>query len=326
MRTRLDGRVAAGVMAFVLIVLECAGRLDAAEPAGMTGKITLSGAWALYPMVVKWAGEFKKVNPGVTIDISAGGAGKGVTDALTRSVDLGMVSRDLNAAEVAKGAWALAVVKDAVVPTLSSGNPVAGAILKRGMTCPEFTSIWISAKATRWNAFVPYGKQELPLHAYSRSDACGAAETWAKYLGGNQQDLKAVGVYGDPGLAEAVRKDPLGIGFNNIGFAYDARTRKPVAGLRIIPLDLNGNGVIDPGEDFYATMDELEKAIADGRYPSPPARALLLVSKGVPQDKTVLAFLRWILADGQKYVADAGYICLSADTLSAERAKLEPGK
>lgn len=302
------------------------GRLDAAEPTGVTGKITLSGAWALYPMVVKWAGEFKRVNPGVTIDISAGGAGKGVTDALTRSVDLGMVSRDLNPAEVGKGAWWVSVVKDAVVPTLNSENPVAGAILKRGMTRAEFTSIWMTAKGAQWTAFAAHGKQALPIHAYTRSDACGAAETWAKYLGGNQQDLKAVGVYGDPGLAEAVRRDPLGIGYNNIGFVYDAKTRRPVAGLQIIPIDVNGNGAIEAGEEFYATMDDLTRAIADGRYPSPPARALHLVSQGVPQNKAVLEFLRWILTDGQRYVPEAGYISLSPDTLRGELLKLGAGK
>jgi len=41
------------------------------------GTLTLSGAWALYPMAVRWAEEFRKINPEVRIDISAGGAGKG---------------------------------------------------------------------------------------------------------------------------------------------------------------------------------------------------------------------------------------------------------
>ena len=43
---------------------------------------------------------------------------------------------------------------------------------------------------------------------------------------------------------------------------------------QVIPLDLNGNGKIDPEEDFYATSTELNAAIAEGKYPSPPARNL----------------------------------------------------
>ena len=53
-----------------------------------TGQISISGAFALYPMVIRWADEYKKINPGVRFDISAGGAGKGISDAL--------ITRDLS--------------------------------------------------------------------------------------------------------------------------------------------------------------------------------------------------------------------------------------
>ena len=66
----------------------------------LKGEISLSGAFALYPMVVKWAEEFKKIHPNVRIDISGGGAGKGMTDALAKVVDLGMVSRDVHDVEL----------------------------------------------------------------------------------------------------------------------------------------------------------------------------------------------------------------------------------
>ncbi len=302
------------------------GRQAAAAQAGMSGKVTISGAWALYPMVVKWAEEFRKINPGVTIDISAGGAGKGMADALSQTVDLGMVSREINPVEISKGAWWVSVVKDAVVPTLNSENPLADAILKRGMTSNEFAAVWVTGKTTRWDSLVQGASGEVPIHVYTRSDACGAAETWAKYLGGNQQDLKAVGVYGDPGLAEAVRKDKLGIGFNNINFVYDAKNKLPVAGLKIIPIDVNGNGKVDKEEEFYANLDELTKAIGDGRYPSPPARALHLVSFGQPKNMAVIEFLKWALTDGQKYVPEAGYINLPPEKLAEEVKKLESGK
>ena len=61
----------------------------------LKGEISFSGAFALYPMVVKWADEFRKLHPNVRIDISGGGAGKGMTDALAKVVDLGMVPREI---------------------------------------------------------------------------------------------------------------------------------------------------------------------------------------------------------------------------------------
>lgn len=163
---------------------------------------------------------------------------------------------------------------------------------------------------------------KAPIHIYTRSDACGAAEIWAKFSGKKQEDLLGSGVFGDPGLALAVKKDPVGIGYNNIGYAYDQKTKKQVSGIRVVPLDLNNNGKIDPDENFYETQNQIVNAIAQGKYPSPPARELFFVTKGKPQNKAMKEFIKWALTDGQKYVGSAGYINLPNDKLIKEREKL----
>lgn len=288
----------------------------------LKGKISLSGAWALYPMAVTWAAEFKKLHPQVQIDISAGGAGKGMTDVISGLVDIGMVSRDVYPEEIRKGAYSIATVKDAVVAVVNALNPAINDILTKGMKKDAANNIWITGKYKNWYQAFPTSSK-APIHVYTRSDACGAAEVWAKYFGKKQEDLLGSGVYGDPGLALAVKKDPLGIGFNNIGYAYDHTNRKQVQGLRVVPLDLNNNDKIDSNENFYTTFDEIVDAIAKGIYPSPPARELYFVTKGKPQDPIVLEFIRWALTEGQKYVKEAGYINLSQEKLANELKKLE---
>ncbi|MCK4445390.1 MAG: hypothetical protein KAW09_12655, partial [Thermoplasmata archaeon] len=42
--------------------------------------IRVSGAWALYPMMVRWGEEYRTVNPELRVDVSGGGAGQGMTD------------------------------------------------------------------------------------------------------------------------------------------------------------------------------------------------------------------------------------------------------
>jgi phosphate transport system substrate-binding protein len=100
---------------FFLIFISCS--LVATRPnvsgSDLEGEISISGAFALYPLAVKWADEFKKENPGVKIDISAGGAGKGMTDVLSNMVDIGMVSREVYASEIEKGAFPVGVAIDA---------------------------------------------------------------------------------------------------------------------------------------------------------------------------------------------------------------------
>jgi phosphate transport system substrate-binding protein len=70
-------------------------------------------------------------------------------------------------------------------------------------------------------------------------------------------------------------------------------------------------------------MDDLIDAITSGKYPSPPARDLYLVSKGKPQKELVTRFLKWILSDGQKFVNEAGYIALSKEKISQEQKRVE---
>jgi len=296
-----------------------------AEPLSadeLQGTITISGAWALYPMAVKWAEEFQKIHPWVKIDIAAGGAGKGMVDCLAEAVDLGMVSRDIFPEEIKKGACWFSVVKDAVVPTTNASNPVLPDILSRGIKKQTFLDIWITGKTKSWGEVI--GRDiDQPISVYTRSDACGAAETWAKFLGAKQEDLRGVGVYGDPGLAQAVKQDVRGIGFNNINYAYDTATKKPLAGLVVLPIDWNENGRIDPQEDFYDNRDKLVGAISQGQYPSPPARLLHFVSQGNPKKKIVREFIKWVLTDGQKYVPESGYINLSAEKIREELAKLQ---
>ena len=271
----------------------------------MKGKLTISGAFALYPLTVKWAEEFHKLHPRVTVNISAGGAGKGMADALSKMVELGMYSKEISPEEKARGAWWIAASKDAVLPVMNAGCPYVAGLMKTGLTKQKFFDVFISGNIKTWGQLMGTGSTQ-ELQVFTRSDACGAADMWAKFLNNKkQEDLLGIGVNGDPGVADAVRNNNYGIGYNNLNFVFDMQTRKPYQGLSVIPIDLNGNGKIDKEEDFYHSLDEVMNAINTGQYPSPPARALYFVSAGKPTSKLAIAFLQWILTDGQKYVGEA---------------------
>ena len=305
--------VSIATLGLLLSIIACGGKRKAVE-GELSGEITLSGAFALYPLAVKWAEEFQKIHPNVRIDISAGGAGKGMTDALAGVVDLGMVSRDIYPQEVEKGAVGFAVAKDAVVPTINAENPLLAELLERGLTRDAASDLWITQNNKTWGQLVGT-KNNTPIHLYTRSDACGAAETWALWIGKKQEDLAGTAVFGDPGLAQAVQKDKLGIGFNNLSYAYDESSRLPNPGILVLPIDVDGNGKIDESERFYDTKDDIIAAIAADKYPSPPARDLYLVAKGKPTNPAVVEFLRYILTDGQQHNVPIGYISLPQEKL-----------
>ncbi|MDR2385620.1 MAG: PstS family phosphate ABC transporter substrate-binding protein [Tannerella sp.] len=313
------------LLAGVMLCTSCAGRtkkdVDAAAGGGLSGNIQISGAFALYPMAVKWAEEFRKIHPAVKIDISGGGAGKGMTDVLAGVVDIGMVSREIYVQESEKGALPFAVVKDAVIPTIHADNPERAIINKTGLKREIAAKLW-NRELKTWGEILGTSSV-VPVHVYTRSDACGAGETFAAWFGKKQENLKATAVFGDPGVAAAVQKDRVAIGYNNIAYTYDQNTGKPYESMAVIPIDVNDNGTIEPDEDFYQTSGTLIKAINENRYPSPPARDLYLVTKGKPAKPEVIALLEYILSQGQQYAEESGYIGLSEDRLAKETAKLK---
>ena len=315
-------RIVVYLFCFILFVsFLYSSQVMAADPAqNLKGTVRISGAWALYPMMVKWGEEFRKTYPGIRIDISAGGAGKGIADALNGLVDIGMVSRDIRPEEIKPGTTYVPVVKDAVFPTMSMNNPAMKNIAKKGIKKKTFNDLWILGKPLTWGE-ISGTNTKNSMQVYTRSDSCGAAETWAHYLGKKQEDLKGVGVYGDPGLAEAVKRDVYGVGYNNLNYAYDAKTGLPVAGIQIIPIDVNENGKIDPNEDL-STKEKAIKAVLSGVYPSPPARDLYLITKERFKEPSK-TFVQWILTEGQKYVNEVGYIKIAPQQIAESLKKLE---
>ena len=177
--SKILSAVLAGLLVFGVFAL------GQAVQKPLQGTISVSGAWALYPMVLRWAEEFRKINPGIRIDVQAGGAGKGMADVLAGMADLGMVSRELNPDEMKKGAFPVAVTKDGVVATVSDRNPCLKDISKKGVTRAQFIEIWITGKTVTWGQIARTG-EKAPVHVFTRSDACGAADTWAAYLGKRQ--------------------------------------------------------------------------------------------------------------------------------------------
>lgn len=288
----------------------------------LSGTITVSGAFALYPLMSVWSDEFTKLHPNVEFDVSGGGAGKGMTDALSGAVDIGMVSRAVKPEEESQGAYTIPVVKDAVFGVVSASNPVAKEIAAQGIKQETLRKIFITGEIKTWGEVV--GKPEITdaIHVYTRSDSAGAADIWAQFLGGKAQaDIQGVGVNADPGLLDTVVKDPLGIGYNNLGFAFDLASGKQATGALVIPIDADADGKASETE-LLDTLVKATVAVANGTYPSPPGRVENLVTKGKPSGLTQ-AFIQWILSDGQKFVDKAGYVQLTADVLAKSIEKVK---
>lgn len=316
-------------LAATLLLSACGTAAQApAQTAGanageqLKGTIGVSGAFALYPMMTVWAEEFQKLHPAVQFDVQGGGAGKGMTDALSGAVDIGMVSRAIKDEEASQGAFWVSVTKDAVFPIISAKNPAAAEITAKGISQETFKKIFITGEIKTWGEVV--GKPEIKdeINVYTRSDSAGAAEMWAKFAGGKvQDDIKGIGVNGEPALVDTVIKDPNGIGYSNLNSVFDLRSGEPVPGIVVAPIDVDNNGLAEAGE-YFKNKAEAVAAVSAGKYPAPPARFENLVTRGKPTG-LVKTFIEWILTDGQKYLDQAGYVQLTPEQQAESLAKLK---
>jgi len=262
-------------------------------------------------------GAFENLHPNVKLDISAGGAGKGMADALTGAVDIGMVSREVDRSEKAKGALPIFIAKDGVFAVISKDNPARDLILRKGIKKDTLVGIYLNSTVATWKQAV--GGPSAPIHLYTRSDACGAASAWASTLGKYKQDnLKGIGVYGDPGLLAAVRRDKLGLGYNNLNYVFSGDS--VAKGVVIVPIDANRNGKVDAGERIE-NRNKAYQEISSGRYPG--ARREFFVTKGKPS-KLAREFIEFALSDAGTRILEevGGYVPLSRAERSQQVHKI----
>ncbi|RLF21481.1 MAG: hypothetical protein DRJ68_03380 [Thermoprotei archaeon] len=294
-------------------------------------EIHLSGSTTLYPLATKWAEEYMEKYPNYRIDVAGGGSGKGISDVAQNLVEIGMSSRCLKSEELEKypSLIPIPVAHDAVMVIVNSGNPVLSKLLEEGISREALIKIYVEGSLKNWeyvagidldgDGYIDYNEthalnpetgllEYMPdgyrfsasyeIHPVTRSEASGTAETFAEFLGVDQEDLKGVGASGNPGVLQAVKNNLLAIGYVGLAFAFKE-------GVHAIPIDANNNGVIEEHERV-----DSEAHVASHIADYPISRTLFFVVNGEPP-KEVADFIHWCLTEGQKYVSEVGYVPLT---------------
>jgi phosphate transport system substrate-binding protein len=95
----------------------------APSPAPLTGRITFAGSTTVQPLADKLGAAFQAINPGVTLDIAAGGSVVGIEAVHNGTVDIGMASRNLKPEE-AEGINQYQIAVDVIAVVVNGANPV----------------------------------------------------------------------------------------------------------------------------------------------------------------------------------------------------------
>jgi phosphate transport system substrate-binding protein len=189
----------------------------------LIGKLVITGASTLAPLIAEIGKRFENLYPAVRIDVQSGGSSRGVADARQGLADIGMVSRAMKDDE--RDLSAFPVARDGICPILHRENPV------QALTDEQVVAIY-TGKVTNWKSV---GGTDAPITVVNKADGRSTLEVFLHYFKLKNVDIKAQVVIGDNEQGvKTVAGNRNAIGYVSIGTAeYDATHGVPI---KLLPI------------------------------------------------------------------------------------------
>jgi phosphate transport system substrate-binding protein len=256
---------------------------------GQKQTIKISGSTTVLPIVQKAADQYMAAHPDADIQVSGGGSGVGIQAIGAKTVDIGMSSREVTSAEMAKypSFVVTPVAQDGIAVIVNPANTIPY------ITLDQIKNIYLG-KITKWTeisgADVPGTNNQIVI--IGRDSASGTRSYFDEtVLLKATPTNKMLEKNSNGAVLQTVAQTPGAIGYVSIGFVSKD--------VKALPVWYNAAKIIPASVDNVKTRT----------YPI--SRDLYVITNGQPGG---LAgdFIRYILSpDGQKIVADEGYVTLN---------------
>ena len=296
------------------------GEVKATQPAGSArGSVHVGCTPDLYDLVSRWAGEYA-------------GLGNKERITVTPTITPLTVVRDKSEAGISfmseeylsKGdpgpVWKMLVGYEVIVPVISSKNPFAKTINGQGIRSADLARVFSESEKQGWGTLLRNG-EKTPVHYYMMDDryirSCVTA-----FLACEPVAVDVINVKNAAEMIASIQKDPYGIGFCNLNDLLVPGDRKVAGGIRLMSIDKNGNGFLDPFENIYKDIGQFARGVWIGKYPAALCRNIYAVSHAKPSDPSVSALLRWVITAGQQSLNPAGYGDIAASSRQAGRMEM----
>jgi glycine cleavage system H lipoate-binding protein/ABC-type phosphate transport system substrate-binding protein len=266
----------------------------------------------LYNLSVKWAEEYAKVNPEAKIEIINVSDNK-TTGHIINRASFVIISDNYISGPVNESNWKIVIGRDIIVPVINSKNPYLGEISEHGIS-PEVLSHFINNSDSRtWGTLLKNNRNTPANYFWINNESI--IKSLAEFL--KSEKLKENGFEFENGkeLILAIQKDPNAIGFCRMVDILDFKSQSVLENITMLPIDRNGNGIIDYNEKIYDDFNTFSRGVWIGKYPKALFSNIYSVSSKQPENETEVAFLKWILNDGQQFLYASGY----SDLLVSER-------
>jgi phosphate transport system substrate-binding protein len=265
-----------------------AGTTTAPVSSGERQTIRISGSTTVLPIIQKAADQYMASHPDADIQVSGGGSGVGIQAIGAKTVDIGMSSREVTAAEKAKypSFVVTSVAKDGIAVIVSPANTI------RYITLDQVKNIYLG-KITKWSeitgADVPGTNNQIVV--IGRDSASGTRTYFDETILLKATPTKQMLEKNSNGaVLQTIAQTPGAIGYVSIGFVS--------RDVKALPIWYNANRIVPASLENVKTKTY------------PVSRDLYVITNSQPTGLTG-DFIRYILSsEGQKIVADEGYVTL----------------
>jgi len=254
------------------------------------------GSDTMVNMALYWAEQYQKENTDVSISVTGGGSGTGISALISNTVDIANASRKIKVEEIeqanANGIQPVEyiVARDAIGVIVNIENPI------EKLSLQQVSDIY-SGLINNWSEL---GGEDRPIVKLSRETNSG---THVYFL----ESVIRLGDSDDPtifsadtlllpsseGIIAEVRDNPNAIGYDGLGYI--------TSDVKVLAIQ-NQNG------DYILPTVE---TVNLNTYPI--SRDLYIYVNGTPKEE-ILAYINWILSNaGQKIVMDLGFVPILKD-------------
>lgn len=257
--------------------------------SGQPQTIKISGSTTVLPIVQKAADQYMATHANADIQVSGGGSGVGIQAIGAKTVDIGMSSREVTSAEMAKypAFVVTSVAQDGIAVVVNPANEIDY------ITLDQIKNIYLGT-TTKWTeiigANVPGTNNQIVV--IGRDSASGTRSYFDEVLLAKKTPTKMMLEKNSNGaVLQTVAQTPGSIGYVSIGFVSDD--------VKALPVWYNADKIVAP------TLDNVKTKTY------PVSRDLYVITNGQPSGLAA-DFISYILSpEGQKIAADEGYVTVS---------------
>jgi len=247
-------------------------------------KITVKGSDTMVILAQKWAELYMKNNPTVSIQVTGGGSGIGITSLINGTTDICNSSRPMKTTEIEKlksryntlGVQ-IPCAKDGITIFLNEKNKV------EELTIKQLSDIY-QGKIKNWKEV---GGDDALITVYGRENSSGTYVYFHDEVVKGDYAASVQTLPGTAAVVNAVKKDANGIGYGGAAYAVGVKHAK-------VKKDVKSTAYLPTPE-----------SIGKGEYPI--TRYLYMYLKSKPTGE-IKKYIDWILSpEGQMIVQDVGY-------------------